>query len=156
MLWKPDKSRPLCGDFRRLNTVAVPDVYPLPNMMDFVVKAAGCKVFSKIDLRKGYHQIPMHPADVQKTAITTPFSSFEFRRMPFGLMNSGATFQRKIDRATADLEAVFGYLDDLEVASEDEIQHAAHLRQLFLRLREHDLVINLEKCIDFSVTQSDS
>jgi hypothetical protein len=47
-------------------------------------------------------------------------------------MNSGATFQQKIDRATADLEAVFGYLDDLEVASEDEIQHAAHLRQLFL------------------------
>jgi hypothetical protein len=118
-------------------------------MMDFAVKAAGCKVFSKINLRKGYHQIPMHPADVQKTAITTPFSSFEFRWMLSGLMNSGATFQRKIDRATADLEAVFGYLDDLEVASEDKIQHAAHLRQLFLRLREHDLVINLEKCIDF-------
>jgi cleavage and polyadenylation specificity factor subunit 1 len=57
------------------------------------------------------------------------------------------TFQRKIDRATADLEAVFGYLDDLEVASEDKIQHAAHLQQLFLRLREHGLVINLEKCL---------
>ncbi len=103
---KPDECRLPCGDFRRLNTVAVPDVYPLPNMMDFAVKAAGCKVFSKIDLRKGYHQIPLHPADVQKTAL---FSSFEFRRMLSGLMNSGATFQRKIDRATADLEAVFGY-----------------------------------------------
>ena len=75
---KPDKSRPPCGDFRRLNTVSVFDVYPLPNMMDFAVKAAGCKVFSNIDLRKCYHQIPMHPADVQKTAITTPFV-----RMPF-------------------------------------------------------------------------
>ncbi len=116
-------------------------------MMDFAVKAAGCKVFSKIDLRKGYHQIPMHPADVQKTAIMTPFGSFEFLRMLFGLMNAGATFQRKIDGATADLVAVFGYLGDLEVASEDEIQHAAHLRQLFLRLREHSLVINLEKCV---------
>ncbi len=108
MVRKPDGSWRPYGDFRRLNTVTVPDAYPLPNMMDFAVKAAGCKIFSKIDLRKGYHQIPMHPADVQKTAITTPFGSFKFLRMPFGLMNAGATFQRKIDRATADLEAVFG------------------------------------------------
>jgi hypothetical protein len=91
MVRKPDGSWRPCGDFRRLNTVTVPDAYPLPNMMDFAVKAAGCKIFSKIDLRKGYHQIPMHPADVQKTAITTPFGSFEFLRMPFGLMNAGAT-----------------------------------------------------------------
>ena len=89
----------------------------------------------------------MHPADIQKTAITTPFGSFEFLRMPFGLMNAGATFQRKIDRATADLEAVFGYLDDLEVASRNKQEHARHLRELFLRLREHGLVINLEKCV---------
>ncbi len=109
--------------------------------MDFAVKAAGCKIFSKIDLRKGYHQIPMHQADIQKTAITTPFGSFEFLRMPFGLMNAGATFQRKIDRATTDLEAVFGYLEDLEVASKNKQEHARHLRELFLRLREHGLVI---------------
>jgi hypothetical protein len=67
--------------------------------------------------------------------------------MPFGLMNAGATFQRKIERATADLEAVFGYLDDLEVASKNKQEHARHLRELFLRLREHGLVINLEKCV---------
>jgi hypothetical protein len=89
----------------------------------------------------------MHPADIQKTAITTPFGYFEFLRMPFGLMNAGATFQRKIDRATADLEAVFRYLDDLEVASKNKQEHARHLRELFLRLREHGLVINLEKCV---------
>ena len=147
MVKKADGSWRPCGDFRLLNGVTIPDAYPLPNMMDFAVKAAGCKIFSKIDLRKGYHQIPMHPADIQKTAITTPFGSFEFLRMPFGLMNAGATFQRKIDRATADLEAVFGYLDDLEVASKNKQEHARHLRELFLRLREHGLVINLEKCV---------
>ena len=82
--WRP------CGDFRRLNMVTVADSYPLPNMLDFASKAAGCTIFSKIDLRKGYHQIPVHPADIQKTAITTPFGSFEYLRMPFGLMNAGA------------------------------------------------------------------
>jgi hypothetical protein len=65
--WRP------CRDFRRLNLVTEPDVYPLPNMLDFAAKAAGLTVFSKIDLRKGYHQIPVNPEDVQKTAITTPF-----------------------------------------------------------------------------------
>ena len=74
---KVDGSWRLCGDFRRLNLVTEPDVYLLPNMLDFAAKAAGCTVFSKIDLRKGYHQIPMNPADVQKTAITTPFGLFE-------------------------------------------------------------------------------
>jgi hypothetical protein len=57
----------------------------------------------------------VHPADIQKTAITTPFGSFEYLRMPFGLMNAGATFQRKVDRAVADLEVVFAYVDDMEV-----------------------------------------
>ncbi len=147
MVKKADGSWRPCGDFRLLNGVTIPDAYPLPNMMDFAVKAAGCKIFSKIDLRKGYHQKPMHPADIQKTAITTPFGSFEFLQMPFSLMNAGATFQRKIDRATADLEAVFGYLNDLEVASKNKQEHARHLRELFLRLREHGLVINLEKCV---------
>ncbi len=70
--WRP------CGDFRLLNMVTVANSYPLPG------KAAGCTIFSKIDLRKGYHQIPVHPADIQKTAITTPFGSFEYLRMPLG------------------------------------------------------------------------
>jgi hypothetical protein len=100
----------------------------------------------------------MHPSDIQKTAIptlyqitrTTPFGFFEFLRMPFGLMKAGATFQQKIDHATANLDAVFSYLDDLEVASKKKQEHARHLRELFLRLREHGLVINLEKCVFLS------
>ncbi len=107
--WRP------CGDFRRLNMVTVADSYPLPNMLDFPGKAAGCTIFSKIDLRKGYHQIPVHPADIQKTAITTPFGSFEYLRIPFGLMNAGTTFQQNVDRAVADLEAVFAYVDNMDV-----------------------------------------
>ncbi len=127
--------------------VTVADSYPLPNMLDFAGEAAGCTIFSQIDLRKSYHQIPVHPADIQKTAITKPFGSFEYLWMPFGLMNAGATFHRKVDRAVADLEAVFAYVDDMDVASRNTEEHAIHLRQLFTRLREHRLVINVEMCV---------
>jgi len=78
MVQKKDGSWRPCSNYRRLNNVTVRDSYPLPNMMDFAAKAAGCRVFSKIDLRKRYHQIPMHQDGIQKTAITTPFGSFEY------------------------------------------------------------------------------
>ena len=95
--WRP------CGDYRRLNDVTMPDTYPLPNMMDFSARMAGCKYFSKIDLRKGYHQIPMHAEDIPKTAIVTPFGLFEYTRMTFGMRNAGSTFQRMMDRVLLDL-----------------------------------------------------
>jgi hypothetical protein len=133
--WQPS------GDFRRLNLVTVADSYPLPNMLDFASKAAGCTIFQKC------HQILVHPADIQKTVIMTPFGAFEYLRMPFGLTNAGATFQRKIDRAFADLEAVFAYVNDMDVARKNTEQHAIHLRQLFTGLREHGLVLNAKKCV---------
>jgi hypothetical protein len=115
MVRKEDGSWRPCGDFRRLNLVTEPDVYPLPNMLDFAAKAAGCTVFSKIDLRKGYHQIPVNPADVQKTAITTPFGLFEYKRMHFGLRNAGPSFQRHVDRAIRDCQAPFAWVDDIVI-----------------------------------------
>jgi len=78
MVMKPDGTWRPCGDYRRLNLVTIPDAYPLPNMLDFAQRMAGCKIFSKIDLRKGYHQIPMHQADIPKTAIITPFGLYDF------------------------------------------------------------------------------
>jgi hypothetical protein len=115
MVRKADGSWRPCGDFHCLNLVIIADSYLLFNMLDFGSKAAGFTMFSKIDLRKGYHQIPVHPADIQKIVITSPFGAFEYLRMPFGLMNAGASFQRKVDRAVADLEAVFAYVDDMDV-----------------------------------------
>jgi len=146
MVQKSDGSWRPCGDFRRLNTVTVADAYPLPNLQDFSMRAAGCKIFSKIDLRKGYHQVPVNPADVAKTAITTPYGLFEYLRMPFGLRNSGNTFQRHMDQVLSGLRWCFCYLDDILVASETEKEHSQHLRSLFERLRTHGLVINAEKC----------
>jgi hypothetical protein len=83
-----------CGDYHRLNTITVPDRYPLPNLMDLSTNMDSCMVFSKIDLVKAFHQVPIASEDRQKTAVITPFGLFEYNYMPFGLCNAAQTLQR--------------------------------------------------------------
>ena len=104
-----------CGDYRRLNMVTEDDRYPLPHIQDFNGKLAGMRIFSVIDLIRGFHQIPMAPEDVPKTAIFTPFGLFEFLRMPFGLKNAAQAFQRLMDGILRDIKFAFVYLDDLSL-----------------------------------------
>lgn len=141
---KPDGSWRPWGYFRRLNLIKEPDVYLLPNMLDFVAKAAGCTVFSKIDLKKGYHQ---RGEDISKTAIGTPFCLFEYKRMLFGLRNAGASFQRQMDRAIKDCLAAFPWVNEIVICSHYHEEHMAHILQVLQALREYSLVINREKCV---------
>ena len=144
---KPDGSLRPCGDYRVLNNMTQPDRYPVPHVHDFSARLRGATVFSKLDLVKGYYQVPMAPADIPKTAVITPFGSLEWLFMPFGLRNSGNTFQRMMDRVGLDLPFVFVYLDDMLVASPDFATHLVHLRRVFERLRNFGLVYNPAKCL---------
>ncbi len=130
MVMKPDGTWRPCRDYRRLNLVTTPDSYPLPNIQDLSARLHGCSIFSKLDLRNGYYQIPEQEGDIHKTVIT-PFGLWEFLRMPFRLRNAGQSFQRFMDEVLAGLDFAFCYLDDILIASSSEDEHLQHLQQVY-------------------------
>ncbi|GBG68941.1 hypothetical protein CBR_g3640 [Chara braunii] len=138
----------LCIDYRGLNAITVKNAEPLPRIDDLLDRVQGCKYFSKIDLKSGYHQVEAQPEDQHKTAFRTRYGHYEFVVMPFGLTNAPATFQRCMNDLFRDWldKFVVVYLDDILNFSKSLEEHQNHLCQILTKLRESNFKINPKKC----------
>lgn len=135
-------------DYRALNEKTLGDAYPLPNITEILDQLGSAKYFSVFDLASGFHQIPMHEADAPKTAFSTPYGHYEFSRMPFGLKNAPATFQRLMDQVLTGLQGteLFVYLDDIVIYASSLTEHQMKFNKLAERLRKANLKLQPDKC----------
>lgn len=135
-------------DYRKLNDITVGDSYPLPQISEILDQLGQSKYFSTLDLASGFHQILMDEKDAAKTAFSVPQGHYEFTRMPFGLKNAPATFQRLMNTALAGLQDIrcFVYLDDVVIYSHDLASHIENLELVFGRLRDFHLKLQPDKC----------
>lgn len=146
---KKDGSLRFCIDYRKLNSMMEKDVYPLPRIDDILDTLGETHYFTSLDLAAGYWQIEMEPESCEKSAFVTHQGLHEFVRMPFGLCNAPATFQRLIKVVLAGLvwKCVFAYIDDVLVCSRTFEDHLRHLEQVFARLRQAGLRLKPQKCL---------
>ncbi|WVZ80900.1 hypothetical protein U9M48_028337 [Paspalum notatum var. saurae] len=138
----------MCVDYRALNKVTIKNKYLLPRIDDLFDQLQGACVFSKIDLRSGYHQLKIRPSDIPKTAFTTKYGLYEYTVMCFGLTNAPAYFMQLINSVFMDYldKFVVVFIDDILIYSKTESEHEEHLRLDLQRLREHKLYTRFSKC----------
>ena len=145
---KKDGSSRLCVDYRQLNKLTIKNKYLLPRIFDLLDQLRGTVVFSKIDLRSGYHQILVKPEDVQKTTFKSRFRHYEYMVMSFGVTNAPSIFMDYMNRIFWPYldQFVVVFIDDILIYSKSREKHAEHLRVVLEVLREHKLYGKLSKC----------
>jgi hypothetical protein len=144
---KKDGSLRLCVDYRGLNKITIKDRTPLPLIKESLDRLRGAKIFTKLSLRAGYHNIRIKEGDERKTAFRTRYGLYEYTVMPFDLTNAPATFQHVINTVMKEFidDFVLTYLDDILIYSKDEDEHKEHVKKVLKKLRENDVKNHLLK-----------
>ena len=145
---KPDGSLRFCIDYRKLNALTVKDTYPLPRMDECLDSLGDAVVFSTLDCNSGYWQIPIAEEDRDKTTFTCHAGTYRFVRMPFGLCNAPATFQRTVDILLMKFRwrTCLVYLDDIIIFSKTLDEHIQHVDEILTVFREAGMSLKLRKC----------
>ena len=151
---KKDKTLRLCIDYKQLNRVTIKNQYPLPRIDDLFDQLRGARVYSKIDLRTGYHQLRVREIDITKTTFRMRFGHFEFMVMPFGLTNARVAFMVLMHRMFQPYldQFVVVFMDEILIYSQSEWEHEDHLRIVLQLLRDHQLYTKFSK-LEFWLTK---
>ena len=142
---KNDGTYCFCTDYRKVNVTTKSDSYPIPRVEDCIDRIGRAKYVSKIDLLKAYWHVPLTPKAKEISAFVTPEGFYQYKVMPFGMKNAPATFQRLINQITKNFERCEAYIDDVVVFSSTWEQHLHRVREMFSRLRQANLTVNLVK-----------
>jgi hypothetical protein len=151
---KKDGTQRMCVDYRPLNEVTIKNKYPLPRIEDLFDQMKGASVFSKIDLRSGYHQLKIRESDIPKTAFHTRYGLYEYTVMSFGLTNAPAYFMYLMNKVFMEYldRFVIVFIDDILIFSKTIEEHKEHLRLVLEKLRSNQLYTKFSKC-EFWLTE---
>lgn len=146
---KADGGKRLVVDYRGLNNITRQFIWPMPRVQDIFAKLGKAKYFTTLDLRAGYHHLALDKDAVRKTAFCTPFGKYEWLKVPFGLAQAPAYFQKLMNKVLNGLNFAFAYLDDIIIFSESAEQHLKHIEIVLARLRQAQLKLKKSKCLFF-------
>jgi hypothetical protein len=145
---KKDGTKRMCIDYRALNEVTIKNMYALPRIEDLFDQLRGARVFSKLYLRSGYHQLRIRPSNILKTTFITKYGLYEYTVMSFGLTNTPTFFMYLMNSVFMDylVKFIVVFIDDILIYSQNKEEHEEHLKMVLQWLREHQLYAKLSKC----------